>query len=81
MEALDSDVVDSVTRDLRPGMAAIVEADEKSTRPSTTSSNSAADTCLGRWRERSAGSTRHDRVVQPRAEFDARGHVDSRGAR
>jgi uncharacterized membrane protein len=34
MAALDSDFVDSVTRDLRPGMAAIiVEADEKSTRP------------------------------------------------
>jgi len=34
MEALDSDFVDSVTKDLRPGMTAlIVEADEKSTRP------------------------------------------------
>jgi uncharacterized membrane protein len=32
--ALDSDFVDSVTRDMRPGMTAIiVEADEKSTRP------------------------------------------------
>jgi len=34
MSALDSDFVDSVTRDMRPGMTAvIVEADEKSTRP------------------------------------------------
>jgi len=34
MESLDSDFVDSVTRELRPGMTAIiVEADEKSTRP------------------------------------------------
>ena len=34
MEALDSDFVDSVTKDMRPGMTAIVvEADEKSTRP------------------------------------------------
>jgi len=33
-EALDSDFVDSVTKDMRPGMTAIiVEADEKSTRP------------------------------------------------
>src|SRR6516164_10980272 len=33
MEALDSDFVDSVTKDMRPGMTAIVvEADEKSTR-------------------------------------------------
>jgi len=34
MAALDSDFVDSVTREMRPGMTAIiVEADEKSTRP------------------------------------------------
>src|SRR5580765_4746664 len=34
MEALDSDFVDSVSKDLRPGMAAIiVEGDERSTRP------------------------------------------------
>ncbi len=34
MEALDSDFVDSVTKEMRPGMTAlIVEADEKSTRP------------------------------------------------
>ena len=34
MSALDSDFVDSVTKDMRPGMTAIiVEADEKSTRP------------------------------------------------
>lgn len=34
MESLDSDFVDSVTKDMRPGMTAIVvEADEKSTRP------------------------------------------------
>jgi uncharacterized membrane protein len=34
MSALDSDFVDSVTHDMRPGMTAIiVEADEKSTRP------------------------------------------------
>src|SRR5262245_11481209 len=34
MEALDSDFVEKVTRDMRPGMTAvIVEADEKSTRP------------------------------------------------
>jgi uncharacterized membrane protein len=34
MSALDSDFVDSVTREMRPGMTAIiVEADEKSTRP------------------------------------------------
>ena len=34
MAALDSDFVDSVTKDMRPGMTAIiVEADEKSTRP------------------------------------------------
>jgi uncharacterized membrane protein len=34
MAGLDSDFVDSVTTDLRPGMTAIVvEADEKSTRP------------------------------------------------
>ena len=34
MAGLDSDFVDSVTRDLRPGMTAIVvEADEASTRP------------------------------------------------
>src|SRR5262245_34986714 len=34
MAALDSDFVDSVTRDMKPGMTAIiVEADEKSTRP------------------------------------------------
>jgi len=33
-EALDSDFVDSVTKEMRPGMTAIiVEADEKSTRP------------------------------------------------
>ena len=34
MAALDSDFVDSVTREMRPGMTAlIVESDEKSTRP------------------------------------------------
>jgi uncharacterized membrane protein len=34
MSALDEDFVDSVTREMRPGMTAlIVEADEKSTRP------------------------------------------------
>jgi uncharacterized membrane protein len=34
MSALDSDFVDSVTSEMRPGMTAvIVEADEKSTRP------------------------------------------------
>jgi uncharacterized membrane protein len=34
MAALDSDFVDSVTKEMRPGMTAIiVEADEKSTRP------------------------------------------------
>jgi uncharacterized membrane protein len=34
MSALDSDFVDSVTTEMRPGMTAlIVEADEKSTRP------------------------------------------------
>ena len=34
MESLDEDFVDSVTKDMRPGMTAIiVEADEKSTRP------------------------------------------------
>ena len=34
MSALDSDFVESVTKDMRPGMTAlIVEADEKSTRP------------------------------------------------
>src|SRR5262244_3494256 len=34
MAGLDSDFVDSVTHDMRPGMTAIVvEADEKSTRP------------------------------------------------
>jgi uncharacterized membrane protein len=34
MSALDSDFVDSVTKEMRPGMTAIVvEADEKSTRP------------------------------------------------
>ena len=34
MEALDSDFVDSVTKEMRPGMTAIVvEADEKSTNP------------------------------------------------
>lgn len=34
MDALDSDFVDSVTKDMGPGMTAIiVEADEKSTRP------------------------------------------------
>jgi len=34
MAGLDSDFVDSVTSDLRPGMTAVVvEADEKSTRP------------------------------------------------
>jgi uncharacterized membrane protein len=34
MAALDSDFVDTVTKELRPGMTAlIVEADEKSTRP------------------------------------------------
>jgi len=34
MEALDSDFVEQVTRDMRPGMTAvIVEADERSTRP------------------------------------------------
>jgi uncharacterized membrane protein len=34
MEALDSDFVESVTREMRPGMTAvIVEADERSTRP------------------------------------------------
>jgi uncharacterized membrane protein len=34
MEALDSDLVESVTREMRPGMTAvIVEADERSTRP------------------------------------------------
>jgi uncharacterized membrane protein len=34
MAALDSDFVDSVTHDMRPGMTAvIVEAEEKSTRP------------------------------------------------
>jgi len=34
MSALDSDFVDSVTHEMRPGMTAIiVEADEKSTRP------------------------------------------------
>jgi uncharacterized membrane protein len=34
MSALDSDFVDTVTKELRPGMTAlIVEADEKSTRP------------------------------------------------
>jgi len=34
MAALDSDFVDSVTREMRPGMTAIiVEVDEKSTRP------------------------------------------------
>lgn len=34
MAALDSDFVDSVTQEMRPGMTAIVvEADEKSTRP------------------------------------------------
>jgi len=34
MDSLDSDFVDSVTKDMRPGMTAIVvEADEKSTRP------------------------------------------------
>ena len=34
MESLDSDFVDSVTKEMRPGMTAvIVEADEKSTRP------------------------------------------------
>jgi uncharacterized membrane protein len=34
MSALDADFVDSVTREMRPGMTAlIVEADEKSTRP------------------------------------------------
>ena len=34
MASLDDDFVDSVTRDMRPGMTAlIVEADEKSTRP------------------------------------------------
>src|SRR5499427_6072578 len=34
MESLDEDFVDSVTKDMRPGMTAIiVEADEKSTKP------------------------------------------------
>jgi len=34
MDALDSDFVDSVTKEMRPGVTAIiVEADEKSTRP------------------------------------------------
>src|SRR5215471_3835887 len=34
MESLDTDFVDSVTKEMRPGMTAIVvEADEKSTRP------------------------------------------------
>jgi uncharacterized membrane protein len=34
MESLDDDFVDSVTKEMRPGMTAIVvEADEKSTRP------------------------------------------------
>jgi hypothetical protein len=34
MEALDSDFVQSVTTEMRPGMSAIiVEADEKSRRP------------------------------------------------
>jgi uncharacterized membrane protein len=34
MSSLDSDFVDSVTTEMRPGMTAIiVEADEKSTRP------------------------------------------------
>jgi uncharacterized membrane protein len=34
MATLDDDFVDSVTKDMRPGMTAIVvEADEKSTRP------------------------------------------------
>ena len=34
MASLDSDFVDSVTQEMRPGMTAlIVEADEKSTRP------------------------------------------------
>ena len=34
MDALDSDFVQSVTSDMRPGTTAIiVEADEKSTRP------------------------------------------------
>jgi len=34
MDALDSDFVDSITREMRPGVTAIiVEADEKSTRP------------------------------------------------
>jgi hypothetical protein len=34
MSALDSDFVESVTQEMRPGMTAIIfEADEKSTRP------------------------------------------------
>jgi hypothetical protein len=34
MATLDEDFVDSVTKEMRPGMTAlIVEADEKSTRP------------------------------------------------
>ena len=34
MESLDDDFVDSVTKEMRPGMTAlVVEADEKSTRP------------------------------------------------
>ena len=34
MDALDSDFVDSITKEMRPGVTAIiVEADEKSTRP------------------------------------------------
>jgi uncharacterized membrane protein len=34
ISALDADFVDSVTKEMRPGMTAIiVEADEKSTRP------------------------------------------------
>jgi len=34
MDALDSDFTDSITREMRPGMTAIiVEADEKSTKP------------------------------------------------